>query len=181
MCLSSLPKPVGKQRAKIHSSAALRILFGSKMSDLHKELKSRLSDDFHWPVPFRSVDSMCKRNKGKDPKPLTHLWRHPFSKPMAVCGVACYSVCSQPQQNSDPHLILMEKLKRVNHSTLIFMAYLPKECLEQKRECRKCWDWYVWEGKDCRFCIWHLSKPRRTLPNLLRRKENGVSLSGSFN
>lgn len=49
-----------------------------------------------------------------------------FFQTHGICGVVCYSVWSQPQQNSDPRLILMEKLKRVNHSTLIFMAIYPK-------------------------------------------------------
>lgn len=119
----------------------------------------------------------CKRDKGKDPKRLTRLWkrRHHSSEPMAVCGVV-ECVWLQPQQNSDPHLIWMEKQKRVNHSTLIFMAIYPKNVYSRRENVRN-----VGIGMCEREKIAGWASDTCQNPEEPRRKENGVSLSGSFN
>lgn len=100
--------------------------------------------------------------------------RH-FSK-AAVVVLWHVTVCHHNRcRTPNPDLIFMEKPKRVNHSSLIFMAIYPKNVYSKTR--RYCWDECVCEGgKDCRFCIWHLSKPRRKWREPFRK----FQLNGGF-
>lgn len=181
---AAFPNPLGSREPKSthHSLHNLKDKVSSFLSPeetgrvrpagfyLHKQAGCILNPDYQMIqlASFRSYQQCwwfctCKRDKGNDPKRLTRLWkrRHHSSEPMAVCGVV-ECVWSQPQQNSDPHLIWMEKLKRVNHSTLIFMAIYPKNVYSRRENVRNVGIGMCERGKDCWFRFWHLSKPRRT-------------------